>query len=327
MRYKKKRLLRSALVAATAFIGISSAQAAAGLQHVAANSSATYAKTKYPIVFTHGMFGFTRIGFDSFGMDYFYQILPDLARNGANTFAAQVSPLESTEVRGEQLLAQVEDVLAITGQPKVNLIGHSHGGPTTRYIAAVKPQYVASVTGVAGTYRGSLVADKIQANKGINSIFGILGDKLLAPIITWAEGNSSLPNSVDASLTAISEKGSAAFNAKFPTTAMANDCNKAGAKVDNGVYYYSWTGTAQATNVLDVLDSIITQLGPLAYANKDNDGLVGRCSTHIGQVIRDDYNHNHLDEVNMVFGLRSIFSPDPVALYRQHANRLKLQGL
>ena len=127
MRYNKKRLLRSALVAATAFIGISSAQAAAGLQHVTANSSATYAKTKYPIVFTHGMFGFTRIGFDSFGMDYFYQILPDLARNGANTFAAQVSPLESTEVRGEQLLAQVEDVLAITGQPKVNLIGHSHG--------------------------------------------------------------------------------------------------------------------------------------------------------------------------------------------------------
>ena len=34
-----------------------------------------------------------------------------------------------------------------------------------------------------------------------------------------------------------------------------------------------------------------------------------------------------LDEVNMIFGLRDIFSPDPVALYRQHANRLKLQGL
>ncbi len=93
------------------------------------------------------MFGFTRIGFDSFWhRTIFYPILPDLARNGANTFAAQVSPLESTEVRGEQLLAQVEEVLALTGQPKVNLIGHSHGGPTTRYIAAIKPEYVASVT-------------------------------------------------------------------------------------------------------------------------------------------------------------------------------------
>lgn len=93
------------------------------------------------------------------------------------------------------------------------------------------------------------------------------------------------------------------------------------------MYYYSWTGTAQTTNVLDVLDTVISQLAPLAYGNRDNDGLVGRCSTHIGQVIRDDYNHNHLDEVNMVFGLRSLFSPDPVALYRQHANRLNLQGL
>ncbi|WP_257227096.1 triacylglycerol lipase [Acinetobacter sp. YH12069] len=314
-------------MAASAAIASTQSQAAAGLQHVTANSSASYAKTKYPIVFTHGMFGFTRIGFDSFGMDYFYQILPDLARNGANTFAAQVSPLESTEVRGEQLLSQVEEVLALTGQPKVNLIGHSHGGPTTRYIAAIKPEYVASVTGVAGTYRGSLVADKIQANKTINSVFGVLGDQLLAPIITWAEGNSSLPNSVDASLTAISEKGSAEFNAKFPTAALAANCNQSGAKVDKGVYYYSWTGTAQTTNVLDVLDTVISQLAPLAYGNRDNDGLVGRCSTHIGQVIRDDYNHNHLDEVNMIFGLRSLFSPDPVALYRQHANRLKLQGL
>ncbi|UUS57297.1 MULTISPECIES: triacylglycerol lipase [unclassified Acinetobacter] len=314
-------------MAVSAAIASTQSQAAAGLQHVTANSSASYAKTKYPIVFTHGMFGFTRIGFDSFGMDYFYQILPDLARNGANTFAAQVSPLESTEVRGEQLLSQVEEVLALTGQPKVNLIGHSHGGPTTRYIAAIKPEYVASVTGIAGTYRGSLVADKIQANKTINSVFGVLGDQLLAPIITWAEGNSSLPNSVDASLIAISEKGSAEFNAKFPTAALAANCNQSGAKVDNGVYYYSWTGTAQTTNVLDVLDTVISQLAPLAYGNRDNDGLVGRCSTHIGQVIRDDYNHNHLDEVNMVFGLRSLFSPDPVALYRQHANRLKLQGL
>lgn len=324
---KKPQALLCAIIAASAAAATSQSQAAAGLQHVTANSSASYAKTKYPIVFTHGMFGFTRIGFDSFGMDYFYQILPDLARNGANTFAAQVSPLESTEVRGEQLLSQVEEVLALTGQPKVNLIGHSHGGPTTRYIAAIKPEYVASVTGVAGTYRGSLVADKIQANKTINSVFGVLGDQLLAPIITWAEGNSSLPNSVDASLTAISEKGSAEFNAKFPTAALATNCNQSGAKVDNGVYYYSWTGTAQTTNVLDVLDTVISQLAPLAYGNRDNDGLVGRCSTHIGQVIRDDYNHNHLDEVNMVFGLRSLFSPDPVALYRQHANRLKLQGL
>ena len=40
-----------------------------------------------------------------------------------------------------------------------------------------------------------------------------------------------------------------------------------------------------------------------------------------------DYRQNHLDEVNQLLGLRDWFSTDPVTLYRQHANRLKLQGL
>ncbi|MNG20982.1 Lactonizing lipase precursor [compost metagenome] len=58
-----------------------------------------------------------------------------------------------------------------------------------------------------------------------------------------------------------------------------------------------------------------------------NDGLVGRCSSHLGQVIRDNYRMNHLDEVNQTFGLTSLFETDPVTVYRQHANRLKNAGL
>ena len=58
-----------------------------------------------------------------------------------------------------------------------------------------------------------------------------------------------------------------------------------------------------------------------------NDGLVGRCSSHLGKVIRDNYRMNHLDEVNQVFGLTSLFETDPVTVYRQQANRLKLAGL
>ena len=47
--------------------------------------------------------------------------------------------------------------------------------PTVQYVAAVKPNYVASVTGVGGTYRGSRVADKIQSNQGTRTFFNILG--------------------------------------------------------------------------------------------------------------------------------------------------------
>jgi len=44
-------------------------------------------------------------------------------------------------------------------------------------------------------------------------------------------------------------------------------------------------------------------------------------------VIRDDYGWNHLDEVNQLLGLRGVFSSDPVAVYRDQANRLKGMGL
>jgi triacylglycerol lipase len=44
-------------------------------------------------------------------------------------------------------------------------------------------------------------------------------------------------------------------------------------------------------------------------------------------VLRDSYSMNHLDEVNQLFGLTSIFETSPVAVFRSHANRLKNAGL
>ena len=70
----------ASLIAATCIGNVSASQAT----QVTAKASSSYAKTKYPIVFNHGMGGFITVGTDSFGLDYWYQILPDLARNGAN---------------------------------------------------------------------------------------------------------------------------------------------------------------------------------------------------------------------------------------------------
>lgn len=305
---------------------------ASGLQKVESSFiSSNYAKTKYPVLFNHGMFGFTRLGTSSFGLDYFYQILPDLARNGAIVYASQVSPLESTEIRGEQLLQQVDEVLALTGSPKVNLIGHSHGGPTIRYIEIVAPEKVASLTAVAGSFKGTKVADDMLSNAPVKLLLTIFGQYIIAPLETILEGNPNLPNNLDRSLKSISEEGSLEFNRKYPTAAIPTDCGQGqgqGQKVtENGVYHYSWSGKAQLTNPLDLIDVSISQLAPIAYGNKENDGLVSRCSTHLGQVIRDDYNQTHLDEVNLMLGLKALFGQDPVSLYRQQLNRLKLEGL
>jgi triacylglycerol lipase len=92
------------------------------------------------------------------------------------------------------------------------------------------------------------------------------------------------------------------------------------------VRYYSWTGTSTLTNFIDPSDYFL-MLTSAAFLGEPNDGLVGRCSAHLGDVIRDDYNQNHLDEVNQIGGLTA-FGGEPVPeIYRQHANRLKQAGL
>ena len=91
----------------------------------------TYTKTKYPMVLAPGVLGFDKlVGF----VDYWYQIPSTLQSSGAKVYVTQVAALESSEVRGEQFLTQVKSILAITGAAKVNLMGHSHGGHSIRYV-------------------------------------------------------------------------------------------------------------------------------------------------------------------------------------------------
>ena len=85
------------------------------------------------------------------------------------------------------------------------------------------------------------------------------------------------------------------------------------------------TGRA-STNLLDPVD-ILFSITTLAFNVAPNDGMVGKCSSHVGVVIRDDYKMNHFDQVNQFFGLRDIFGTDPLAVFRQHGNRLKNAGL
>lgn len=301
---------------------------ASNVSQSTATAISSYAKTKYPIVFSHGMAGFIQVGSDQFGLDYWYQILPDLARNGANVWATRVSPFNSSEVRGEQLLQQVEEIRALTGAEKVNLIGHSHGGPTIRYVAGIAPQWVASLTAVGSPNTGSPVADLILKAKGtVVEAPLVTVVNLVSKAITWAQGldPNSFPHDALAGGASLTTTGSAQFNAQFPLGLPATPCAD-GQAVEQGIYNYSFTGIGQVTNVLDP-DSALKVTSLLIDGGKNNDGLVSRCSAKFGKTIRDNYNWNHLDEVNQVLGLTNILAPDPVAVYRQHANRLKLQGL
>lgn len=281
-----------------------------------------YTETKYPIVLVHGMFGFDSL----VGIEYFFGIPTALTKSGAKVYVAQVTALDSTEARGEQLLTQVQQILAVTGAEKVNLIGHSHGGPTSRYVASVAPQYVASVTSVGGVNKGSKIADMIynmpedgSADKAVE-----FAANTLASLIDLLSGGGN-DQDFEASIKALSTEDTLRFNASYPEGVPTTDCGEGDYVAANGVYYYSWSGASGFTNLLDVSDAPLAALG--ALYGSPNDGLVGTCSSHLGKVIRDDYKMNHLDEINQLFGIHHLFETDPKTLYRQHANRLKNQGL
>jgi triacylglycerol lipase len=283
----------------------------------------TYAQTKYPIVLAHGMAGFDSL----FGVyDYFYGIPSDLANIGGKVYVTNVSAFNSSTQRGEQLLSQVKTIIATSGKAKVNLIGHSHGGFDVRYVASVRPDLVASVTSVGTPHKGAELATYLRSHiSGGGFVEGVLSffANSLGTVLNLLTGHSNSQDAI-AGLDSLTATGAAAFNASYPKGVPTTACGSGAASV-GGVYYYSWGGTGVLTNALDISDPALA-LSSFYYA-ESNDGLVGRCSSHLGTVIRDNYFQNHLDEVNQVIGLVSIFETNPVTLFENQANRLKNLGL
>ena len=284
----------------------------------------TYTQTKYPIVLTHGLMGFDSL----LGIDYWHKVPETLSKDGAKVYLTTVSNSNSSEIRGEQLIPQIERILAISGAEKVNLIGHSHGGPTIRYVASVRPDLVASVTTIAGVNKGSAVADGISAatdaSPAISALIKTLGNTL-AKVIDFISGGG-YDQDIMASMGSLTTEQSLAFNVDHPAGIPTSACGEGDYVVDD-IRYYSWSGAKPTTNVFDPLDLLTSTTSLFFPAGVKNDGLVSSCSSHLGMVIRDDFKMNHLDEVNMLLGLHDLWSTDPLTVFRSHANRLKVAGL
>lgn len=283
----------------------------------------SYTHTRYPLVLIHGMSAFD----DILGISSWYSIPRQLRAGGADVYVLQVSAFNATEVRGEQAARQIETILATTGAGKVNLIGHSHGGPTSRYVASVYPDYVASVTSVGGVNWGTPLADMGHGvaesvpllgalTNGVANAFGRLLDFL---------SGGNLPQHASAGIQSLTTAQTLRFNADHPAGMPTEYCGEGQEQAANGIYYYSWTGTKLVTNLFDISDVFMLATGQ--FINEPNDGLVPACSTHLGKVLRNDYRMNHLDEVDQLFGIHSSRDTDPPVVYRQHANRLQQLGL
>lgn len=277
-----------------------------------AATASTTAQTKYPIVLVHGFMGFK----DILGVDYFYQVPDDLRKNGAKVYVAAVSQVNSSETRGEQLLQQLQQWAAADGVKKFNLIGHSQGGPTARYVAGVAPQWVASITTVASPSRMTLQDGDNSINDLINNYSSLTSS--FGSFVAWLSG-SKLPQNVDAVKNFADEVN--AFATRFPLGVPSTYCGVDGKEYEGGMYFYSVTGNKPKTNAWDISDAAMVE------GATPSDGVIPVCAAHFGKVLRNDYPWNHIDEMNHVFGLIGKGAPDPVAFYRTQANRLKLKGV
>jgi triacylglycerol lipase len=321
-----RRAAKVTLVLVTSVCAASSAGAAAPGSSGAprsATESTSYAQTRYPIVLCHGMAGFKSM----FGVvDYFGGIAKALRDGGAEVYVTEVPQFNSTEARGEALLAQIEEIVARSGQPKVNLIGHSHGGLDARYVAAVRPDLVASITTIGTPHAGAELATylrkHLKAGGLSRAVLGFFTDRL-GILLGLLVGRASPQNSA-AAMESLSEHGMRAFNAKYPAGLPGSRCG-AGVEEEDGIRFYSWSGTGISTSSLDPTD-LPFLLSSRLY-RESNDGIVGKCSSHFGQVLRDDYDMNHLDEVNQLFGFVASTGPSPKSIYRSHASRLRSAGL
>ncbi|KJZ64461.1 esterase/lipase family protein [Pseudomonas fluorescens] len=290
--------------------------------------------TRYPLVLVPGMLGFIRLLI----YPYWYGIISALRRGGALVFAVQVSPLNSNEVRGEQLLARIEEILRETGAEKVNLIGHSQGSLTARYAAAKRPDWVASVTSVAGPNHGSELADYLHKHYPGDSAMG----RLLSVLLRWISAlmclletgyrGPKLPVDIHASHHSLTTEGVALFNQRYPQ-GLPETWGGHGPEEVNGVRYYSWSGTLQpgrtdrGRNLFDGTNRSCRLFARTFVREVGHcDGMVGRYSSHLGTVIGDEYPLDHFDIVNQSLGWVGK-GAEPIRLFVEHAARLKAAGV
>jgi triacylglycerol lipase len=304
----------------------------------------TSGATRYPIFLAEG-FG---------GLDYFL-IEEALEAAGATVCDQpddQVAHFAGSEVRAATLIPQIQ-ACAASGGGRVNLIGFSQGGEDARIVLSRRPDLLASVTTVGTPHRGSSgVADRFIACASLQQLGlpcapdeqaafdAFLG---LAPY----GGDPDAPNPPDqnqvlqtqcqfssgthpVSLLVCAAFGfdiGPVFDLKYPIGLPLTTCGEGPSFVFGPglrkIYLFSWGGNRVLTDASDPSDAALQALS--VWQNPDNDGLVERCSTHFGKVLRDDYPWNHLDLINQLGGATGASDPAPV--YVQHAARLKALGL
>jgi triacylglycerol lipase len=306
----------------------------------------TYAQTQHPIVMVPGAFAFD----NTLGLiDYWHGITEELRDEGAEVYVVNLSSLAFHEQRGSELLADIEEIIAITGAQKVNLMAHSQGASASRYVAKHRPDLIASISCSNCMNEGTHFAGNFSEFIQSNSLLNLLTVSLLDNLFNFIEAGSAYPSdgdfnseyrgtqSSEALLVAASLDDYDRFNALYPEAMPSVDCSQVnnginghtggGQELVNGVRYFSWGGNSTITNILDPLDiTLIPIVGAFMPEDIIWDGLVPGCGQALGTLLRDDYPTNHYDAINQTAGITQLFVDVP-SIFVTQANRLKNIGL
>jgi triacylglycerol lipase len=160
----------------------------------------------YPIVLVHGLFGFDKIG----PLEYFYGIPQLYEARGRQVFTPQLDAIQASQVRGAQLVGDIEAAKTQTGADKVVLIGHSQGGFDARWAANHDPDSVAAVVTVGTPHLGSPVADVAA---------GLVNGDEETALSDLADLFGVSSSSFAGALSTLTTSGAAAFNAATPNVA------------------------------------------------------------------------------------------------------------
>ncbi len=287
------------------------------------------AQTQHPIVLIPGIFAFDTIA----GVDHFYKIPAALSAQGAEVHTARINAFDSSARRGARLIEQLLHIRVTTQRPhlKFNLMGHSQGGITARYVMNARPDLVASVTTMHTPHLGSPLADIVTGIAPEGSLQGIgfaTFANAVGDLLNLLSSNRVDDANVYFMLAEFNKAGAAKFSQDFPAGMPSSYCGQGPDSVTiagHTIRLYSWSGTSKVTTAIDLSDALFAITGiPFPEAS---DGVTGRCSSHFGRVLKDDYNMNHLDISNQLLGMVSLFETKPETLFQNHANRLKNEGL
>ena len=257
----KKFKFLAILVTIFCFFGLGLSSNAFALGKKEDPAPPTYNDVKYPIILVHGVCGFD----DIFGIDYWYGIEDKLRDEGAkHVRSANLSAMANNELRGEQLLAQIKNLLADTGASKVNIIAHSHGCTTSRYVTHVAPELVASFTSIAGPHKGSPVAEWADKDvpEGLLSLGSDLGN-ILGHLISVLSGKGLREQDTDGLINHFDFEGNALFNSEYPSAGVPeSDCGEGAYteikydKNNNKQEFplFSWVGSRGPTSNKSILN-------------------------------------------------------------------------